>query len=286
MSVVSSDVRNVAIIGHNETGKTTLVEQMLFYANVISRAETIDSGKTTSDYTEEEISNKISIHASLASFQWEAKQLNIVDTPGTSGFIGETIAAFRATEGALMLVDGRVGAQIETIKLWRRLDDLNKPRAIFINKMDRDHADYTKVLEELKESFKATLVPVTIPMGSGKDFKGIINLIENKAYFANPGEKETVGEIPAEYADLAEEYRTMLIESAAEGADDLIEKYFEEMTLEIDDIRRGLQEGLHENRVVPVLCGASGAGSGLIGLMNFIANNFPNPLGYVHPVVG
>src|SRR5690554_1966079 len=197
MSVVSSDVRNVAIIGHNETGKTTLVEQMLFYANVISRAETIDGGKTNSDYTEEEISNKISIHASLDVFQKEAKQLNLADTPGTSGFIGETIAAFRATEGALMLVDGRVGAQIETIKLWRRLDDLNKPRAIFINKMDRDHADYTKVLEELKESFKATLVPVTIPMGSGKDFKGIINLIENKAYFANPGEKETVGEIPA-----------------------------------------------------------------------------------------
>lgn len=280
MSVVSNAVRNVAIIGHNETGKTTLVEQMLFYAGVISRAEAVDSGKTVSDYTDEEIANKISIHASLAAMQWEAKQLNILDTPGTSGFIGETIAAFRAAEAALMLVDGRVGPQIETIKLWRRLDDRNKPRAIFINKMDRDHADYNKVLDELRESFKMTLVPVAIPMGSGSDFKGIINLIENKAYFFEEGGKETAGEIPAEFADMAEEYRTMLIESAAEGADDLIEKYFEEMTLEIEDIRRGLQEGLHENRLVPVLCGASELGSGVTGLMNFIANNYPSPLGY------
>ena len=285
MSVVSSMLRNVAIIGHNETGKTTLVEQMLYYADVISRAETIASGKTTSDYTEEEIANQISIHASLASMEWQGKQLNIVDTPGTSGFIGETIAAFRATEAALMLVDGRVGPQIETIKLWRRLDDSNTPRAIFINKMDREHANYTKVLDDLKESFKATLVPVAIPMESGKDFKGIINLIENKAYFITPDGKETVGEIPAEYAELAEEYRTILIESAAEGADDLIEKYFEEMTLEIDDIRRGLQEGLHDNRVVPVLCGASAQGSGLTSLMNFISNNFPNPIGYRETII-
>ena len=192
MSVVSSMLRNVAVIGHNETGKTTLVEQMLFYADVISRAETVASGKTTSDYTEEEIANQISIHASLASLEWQGKRLNIVDTPGTSGFIGETIAAFRATEAALMLVDGRVGPQIETIKLWRRLDDMNTPRAIFINKMDREHADYTKVLDALKESFKTTLVPVAIPMGSGKDFKGIINLIENKAYFAHPDRKSVV----------------------------------------------------------------------------------------------
>ncbi len=285
MSVVSSMLRNVAIIGHNETGKTTLVEQMLFYADVISRVETIASGKTTSDYTEEEIANQISIHASLASMEWQGKRLNIVDTPGTSGFIGETIAAFRATEAALMLVDGRVGPQIETIKLWRRLDDSNTPRALFINKMDRDHADYTKVLDELKESFKATLVPVAIPMGSGKDFKGIINLIENKAYFANPDGKETSGDIPAEFADLAEEYRTLLIESAAEGADDLIEKYFEEMTLDVGDIRRGLQEGLHDNRVVPVLCGASAQGSGLLSLLNFIGNNFPNPIGYTDAII-
>ena len=279
MSVVSKDLRNVAIIGHNETGKTTLVEQMLFYANVISRAESVESGKTISDYTEEEIAHKISIHASLASMQWEGKTLNIIDTPGTSGFIGETICGFRSCESALMVVDGRDGAQIETIKLWRYLDQRNKPRAVFINKLDRDRADYTHVIKNLNETFKATFVPVTIPMGTGKEYAGIINLIENKAYRLNPNGKETVEDIPSEYADYVEQYRNDLIENAAEGADDLIEKYFEAGTLDSDEIRRGLREGMNDNRVVPVFSGAGLAGSGITSLLNFIRNNFPSPVG-------
>ncbi|NCC63199.1 MAG: elongation factor G [Spirochaetia bacterium] len=279
MSVVSKDLRNVAIIGHNETGKTTLVEQMLFYANVISRAESVGSGKTTSDYTEEEIAQKISIHASLASLQWEGKTLNILDTPGTAGFIGETICGFRSCESALMVVDGRDGAQIETIKLWRYLDQRNKPRAVFINKLDRDRADYSQTLENLKETFNATFVPVSIAMGSGKDFQGIINLIENKAYRVNDNGKETIEDIPSEYTDLVEQFRNDLIENAAEGADDLIEKYFDAGTLDSDEIRRGLREGMNDNRVIPVFCGASELGSGITSLLNFIRNNFPNPVG-------
>jgi elongation factor G len=279
MSVVSTDLRNVAVIGHNETGKTTLVEQMLFYANVISRAETVASGKTTSDFTEEEINHKISIHASLASLNWEGKTLNFIDTPGTAGFIGETICGFRSCETALMVVDGRDGAQIETIKLWRYLDERNKPRAVFINKMDRDRADYTHVLDNLKETFKTSFVPVVVPIGSGKEFKGVINLIENKAYFIDKNGKETVGDIPADMADFVEQYRNDLIENAAEGADDLIEKYFEAGTLDSDEIRRGLREGMNDNRVVPVFCGAGEQGAGIISLLNFIRNNFPKPIG-------
>ncbi len=279
MSVVSTDLRNVAVIGHNETGKTTLVEQMLFYANVISRAETVASGKTTSDFTEEEINHKISIHASLASLNWEGKTLNFIDTPGTAGFIGETICGFRSCETALMVVDGRDGAQIETIKLWRYLDERNKPRAVFINKMDRDRADYTRVLDNLKETFKTAFVPVVIPIGSGKEFTGVVNLIENKAYFLDKNGKETVGDIPSELADFVEQYRNDLIENAAEGADDLIEKYFEAGTLDSDEIRRGLREGMNDNRVVPVFCGAGEQGSGITSLLNFIRNNFPKPIG-------
>ena len=286
MSVVSTDLRNVAVIGHNETGKTTLVEQMLFYANVISRAETVASGKTTSDFTEEEINHKISIHASLASLNWEGKTLNFIDTPGTAGFIGETICGFRSCETALMVVDGRDGAQIETIKLWRYLDERNKPRAVFINKMDRDRADYTRVLDNLKETFKTAFVPVVIPIGSGKEFTGVVNLIENKAYFLDKNGKETVGEIPSDLADFVEQYRNNLIENAAEGADDLIEKYFEAGTLDSDEIRRGLREGMNDNRVVPVFCGAGEQGSGITSLLNFIRNNFPKPIGKLDWAVG
>ncbi len=279
MSVVSKDLRNVAIIGHNDTGKTTLLEQMLYYANVISRAETVASGKTTSDFTEEEIAHKISIHASLASLPWDGKTLNFIDTPGTAGFIGETICGFRSCESALMVLDGRDGAQIETIKLWRHLDQRNKPRAVFINKMDRDRADYSKVLENLRETFKVNFVPVAIPMGSGKEFTGTINLIENKAYLAAPGGKETSTDIPTEFKEYEEEYRSALIENAAEGADDLIETYFAAGTLTSEEIRRGLREGMEQNRVVPVFCGAAEQGAGITSMLTFIRNNFPNPIG-------
>jgi len=279
MSVVSTDLRNVAIIGHNETGKTTLLEQMLFYAKVISRAETVDSGRTTSDFTEEEIAHKISIHASLVSFNWEDKTLNILDTPGTAAFIGETICGFRSCESALMVVDGRNGAQIETIKLWRHLDERNKPRAVFINKMDRDRADYTTVLADLNNTFKTTFIPVVIPMGSGKEFKGVINLIENQAYVLGEDGKEKIIDIPAEMHEYVEGYRTSLIENAAEGADDLIERYFEVGTLDKEEIRRGLREGLDQNRVVPVFCGSGALGLGVTSMLNFIRYNFPKPLG-------
>ncbi len=281
MSVTSTDLRNVAIVGHNGTGKTSLTEQMLYCSGVIPKVETIESGKTTSDFTEEEIKKKISIHTSLSHLDWQGKCLNILDTPGYSGFIGEAICGFRATEASLMIVDAVDGAQIETIKLWRRLDKRNKPRAVFINKMDKDRASFTNVITNLREHFDATFVPTFIPMGNGENFKGIINLIEDQAYFYDDKNKETCAPIPNEFKEYEGTYREQLIEYAAEGADDLIEKYFEEGTLDADDIRRGLREGLSNNRVVPVFCGSSLKGSGISSLLNFIAHNFPSPVGHV-----
>ena len=177
MSVNTKDIRNVAIIGHNGTGKTNLIEQILFYSGVLSRAETVESGKTTSDYTEEEIQRKISIHTTLSSIEWDGKRINILDTPGTADFIGEAISAFRATEAALMVVDGREGAQIETIKLWRRLDQRNKPRAVFINKMDKERASFRHTIDSLVEEFGAHFVPVVIALGEAEEFRGVAELL-------------------------------------------------------------------------------------------------------------
>ena len=278
MSVQSKDLRNVALVGHNGTGKTNLVEQMLYYAGVLSKPETVDSGKTTSDYTEEEIQRKISVHASLNSFTWEGKTINIIDTPGTADFIGEAICAFRSCEAALMVVDGREGAQIETIKLWRRLDSRNKPRAVFINKMDKERASYRHVIDSLESEFQSHFVPVVMALGEAEEFRGVINLIEKQAYEFKEGGKEVAIPIPEKYAVVVEDFRNRLIENAAEGADDLIEKFFEEGTLTSDEIRRGLREGLKDNRVVPVFCGATDKGAGITSLLNFIRNNFPNPL--------
>ncbi len=286
MSVETKDIRNIAIIGHNGTGKTNLIEQMLYYSGALTRPETVDSGKTVSDYTEEEIARKISIHTSLASTTWDGKTINILDTPGTADFIGEAICAFRATEAALMLVDGREGAQIETIKLWRRLDERNKPRAVFINKMDKERASFRKVIDSLEEEFTSHYVPVVMALGEAEEFRGVINLIENQAYEYHEGGKETPMEIPEKYAAVVEDFRGRLIENAAEGADDLIEKYFEEGTLTPDEIRRGLKEGLKANRIVPVFCGATDKGAGITSLLNFIKNNFPSPLGVEEYIIG
>lgn len=279
MALATKDIRNVAIAGHNGTGKTSLFENILYYSNVISRPETVESGKTTSDYTEEEIARKISIHAALANVSWQGKSLNFIDAPGTADFIGEVTGAFRTCESALMMVDARDGAQIETIKLFRNLNQRNKPRMVFLNKMERDRVDYGKTFAHLKEEFKLTFVPVAIPMGNGPEFKGVIDLLENKAYFLQDGNKETVGDIPAEYADTVEEYREALIESAAEGADDLMEKYLEEMTLDADEIIRGVKEGLKNNLLIPVFCGSTAKSAGLTCLLNFIAENAPSPEG-------
>lgn len=285
MALASKDIRNVTIAGHNGTGKTSLLEQLLYYSNVISRPEQVESGKTTSDYTEEEIARKISIHSALANISWEGKSLNFIDAPGTADFVGEVICGFRTCESALMVVDARDGAQIETIKLWRNLNKLSKPRAVFLNKMERERVDYDKTFTHLKEEFKTTFVPVTIPMGNGPDFKGVIDLIENKAYFFQPGQKEKVGDIPSEYADEVEQYREALIESAAEGADDLMEKYLEEMTLEAEEIHRGVCEGLKHNVLVPVFCGCTANGAGITSLLDFIAENFPSPVGAKETIV-
>ncbi len=279
MSVSSTDLRNIAIVGHNGTGKTSLLEQILFQCGVISRAEKIDSGKTVSDYTEEEISKLISVHTSVAPVEFEGKLMTFLDTPGTSDFIGEVISAFRSCENALVVVDSRDGAQIETIKLWKRLNERNKPRAVFLNKCDRERADFFYAFNHLNEQLPATYVPITIPMGSGKDFSGVINLIEKKAFTFNINGKETEVPIPDSYKDIVEEYELVLIEAAAEGADDLIEKYFDEGTLGPEDIRRGLREGLIENRIVPVFAGASELGAGINSLLMFIRNNFVSPLG-------
>lgn len=278
MSITTDVVRNVAIAGHGDTGKTTLVEQMLFNGGVIAKAESVESGKTVSDYTEEEIERQISIHTSITNVTWHDRYINLLDTPGSADFVGEVVAAFRTAESVIMTVAADAGVQIETIKLWRRLDKRNLPRLVFVNKMDKERADFSKTFADVKDKFKTPLVPVTIPIGEGANYKGVVNLIENKAYLIpEAGEKEKPTDIPADMAEMVEEYRLTLIEAAAEGEDALMEKYFEEGTLSEDEIRQGLQSGFAENRVVPLLCGVTEVSSGIVSLLNFLANNAPHP---------
>ena len=280
MSITTETIRNIAIAGHGTTGKTTLVESMLFSSGAIPRAESVASGKTVSDYTDEEISNKFSVHTSLAWTTWKDQKVNLLDTPGAADFVGEVVAAFRACESAMVVVGARAGVQIETIKLWRRLDERNMPRFVVVNKMDEERAEFAATITDLSNRFRKTFVPLTIPMGNGADYTGVINLIDEKAYPA-PGTdaKESAADIPAEMSDAVEEARSVLLAAAAEGDEDLEMKYLEEETLTIDEVRTGLSKGLAANKIVPVLCTCAEQNSGITGLLNFIAAIAPSPSG-------
>ena len=280
MTITTEALRNIAVAGHGTTGKTALVESMLYTAGAIPRAESIESGKTTSDYTEEEVAGSHSIRTSLTHATWNDRKVNLLDTPGASDFVGEVVSAFRAAESALMVVGARAGVQIETIKLWRRLNQRAMPRMVFVNKLDEERADFAAAVSDLSEKFQVAFVPVTIPIGNGTDFKGVISLIDMKAYMVPPeGGKESATEIPADMADAVEEARAELIGAAAEGDEELEMKYLEEETLTSEEIRRGLSEALLANKVVPVLCGSATQNSGIAPLLNFSANVAPSPAG-------
>jgi elongation factor G len=274
MSVPTRSLRNVAFAGHGGTGKTTLVEEMLGAAGVIPKAERVETGKTTSDFTDEEISRKISVHTSLSHLPWNDHKINILDTPGSADFVGETVAAFRVADCAALVVGADVGVQIETIKLWRRLSKNEKPRFIFINKMEKERADFGASVADLSEKFKASFVPVVIPIGAGASFTGVVDLIDQKAWVAG---KETA--IPDAEKAAAEAARQKLVESAAEGDDTLIEKFFAEGNLAPDEIRKGLASGMKSGKLFPVLCGAGLASAGITCLLDFIAYAAPSPEG-------
>ncbi|MDR3138642.1 MAG: GTP-binding protein, partial [Treponema sp.] len=223
MSYTTDLIKNVSIAGHGGTGKTTLFEHLLFTGGAIPRAETVESGKTVGDGTPEEIERKISIHAAMAHVERKGKKINLFDTPGSSDFTGDVILTFRASEFALLTVDGRAGVQIETIKLWRNLEGREKPRGIFITKMDDERADFSKALEDIKEKFKADPVPFVLPMGSGPDYQGVIDVLNEKAWFVQGEAPEKEGPVPPEYQEALAVARERLIEAAAEGDDTLME---------------------------------------------------------------
>ncbi len=278
MGFTTNQIRNIAIAGHGQTGKTTLLEYLLFTAGVIQKAETVESGKTVSDYSPEEIERKISIHSALSHLPWKDTNINVWDTPGSSDFIGEVISAFRSTETILMLLDGRVGAQIETIKLWRDLDRRNKPRMLFVNHFEDDRADFVTTLKDIREKFNVEVCPVTIPMGKGDGYKGVIDIIKGKAFFVPAeGQPEKETDIPVEYKQSYENARAVLAGSAAEGDEDLFIKFIDEGELTNEEIERGLAIAIENNRVVPSFAGATFKRSGLTSLLDFIVETIPDP---------
>jgi elongation factor G len=277
VSYSTDNIRNIAIAGHGQTGKTTLFERLLFTGGAIQRAETLESGKTTSDYSQEEIERKISIHAALGHIEKNGTKINFFDTPGSSDFTGNVILSFRAAEFALLAVDGKSGVQIETVKLWRNLDTSGKPRGVFITKLDNDQADFNRTLADIKEKFKVEPAAITLPMGTGGSLKGVIDVLHEKAYTIQGDAPEKEEAIPAELKDAVASAREKLMEAAAEGDDNLMEKFIENGSLSPEEIKTGLVKALAENKIVPAFAGSPLNNCGIIPLIDFIIDAAPNP---------
>lgn len=275
------NIRNVAIAGHGQTGKSSLFENLLFVSGKEKEFIEPCTEKSTTGYTPEEVSRKISIYNSLANFVYKDRLVNIWDTPGSSDFVGEVITAFRSSGVSVLVVDGRFGVQIETIKLWRNLNSRNKPRMIFVNKMDDERADYNKVLKDLKDKFEVEFFPVTIPVSQGKSYKGVVDVFNGRAYgVTGAGKKEEEMEVPGDMAEEITRVKNLLAETAAEGDDDLFVKFLDEGELTKDEIIKGLTECMENNKAVPVFCGSCAKSSGILSLMDFIVDFSPSPLSH------
>jgi elongation factor G len=281
------DVRNVALIGHGHCGKTTLAAGFLFTAGATNRLTRVDEGTTVTDFDDDEIQRKLTISTSIAVAEWAKKKINLLDTPGFNIFINDTKGAMRAADCALVVVDGVAGVEVQTEKVWSFADEFELPRAILINKLDRERSGFDRALASVHEIFGRTAIPIHLPLGSEKDFKGVVDLVRMKAYtYTNDGDgKGKESEIPAELADAAQKAHESLIEMVAEGNDALMEEFFDKGTLAADHILAGLRQAVRERRLCPVLCSSGLRNIGSDLLLNFLVDYFPAPVDH-EPVPG
>ncbi len=279
MSVPTDRIRNVALIGHSGTGKTVLMEQILVHGGVVSK---FDPGKSVSDGAEEEIARKISIYSAFAHLDWNGCKINVIDAPGSGDFIGEVVTALGAAECAIVVVGADTGVQIETAKRWRQLERDGTPRIVFVNGMDKEHADFDSALEDLGRTLGGTFAPLTIPIGAGNSFDGIVDVVGRRATLRSRGD----GPVPDGMAGDVEERLQALMEGAAEGDDALMEKYLEDEALSDEEILRGLTAAVAAGQVFPVLAGSALYDVGVRPLLDAIVRTAPSPAGATVPVAG
>ena len=271
------NVRNVAVIGHSHSGKTSLVSALLFTAGSTPRLGRVDDGTTTTDYDEEEISRQMTISASLAAVEWGKAKINLIDTPGFNMFVHEAEMAMPAVDAALVVVDSVSGVQVVTQKIWNFADKLSLPRVVVCTRMDRERADFERVMDSLTTTFGRTVVPVQLPIGAEKNFKGVVDLVKMKAYYYEMGGngRARVEDIPADMAEQAKAAHEALVELVAEGDDELMSEFFDTGTIAEEHIVAGIHNAIREDRLFPVLF-ASGLGNiGSDEILDFLVDYVP-----------
>ncbi|WP_040213771.1 elongation factor G [Clostridium polynesiense] len=273
-----NNLRNVGILGHSGSGKTSLAEALLFTTKTIDRLGKVDEGNTVSDYDVEEKKRRISVSATVAPFEWKGVKVNMIDLPGYFDFVGEQIQGMRACDVAMIVVCGAAGVEVGTEKAWSYVNKIKLPRTFFINKLDRENSDFDKVLAQLKEHFGISVVPIQYPIGKESEFKGVINIISRTASIYNPKTKMMEpGEIPPELEDKVEECKQMVMEAVAETDEVLLDKYFSEGELSDEEIYKGLINGSVSGDIAPVMCGSAYSAIAMDTLLDDIIECFPSP---------
>lgn len=275
----AQEIRNIGLIGHGSVGKTSLTEAILFDAKAIERLGKVDDGSTTTDYDDDEKKRKITINTAIAHCEWKKHKINVIDMPGFGDFIVDTKVSLSVADTAVVLVCGVSGVEVMTDKTWGFAADYNLPRMIVINKLDRERASFERALGSIQKAFGDTAVPVQIPIGEEANFKGVVDLIARKAYvYSDASGKFTESAVPDDLSDAVETYREGLVEKAAEGKDELIEKYLETGELTDEEIIQGLQAGLLAGKIYPVLCASTLKNIGIAQLLDAVVNFAPSPL--------
>ena len=276
----TSNIRNIAVVGHGSDGKTTLVEALLYCAGAIDRQGRVEDGTATTDQDPEEKKRQISISAAMAPLEWKETKVNLVDVPGYFDFAGEMVGPMAACEGAIITVSAVSGLSVGAEKAWAMCDKTHTSRMIVINQMDRENANFDKALGTITEKYGTHVAPIQVPIIEGGKFTGVVCILENKA-FTGEGKTYKEIEIPASMSDAVEAAREAIMEAAAGADEELMEKYFEEMELSPEDTIRGLRKGIQEGTVVPVVCCSAISRVGLAKLLDNINDLMPSPAGHV-----
>ncbi|MFL5820599.1 MAG: elongation factor G [Solirubrobacteraceae bacterium] len=276
----ADQIRNVTLVGHRGTGKTSLNEALLFEAGVVNRMGTVTDGTTVSDSDADEKTRQMSISAALSSFEWQGRKINLIDTPGEPSFVADALGSLRVCESAVFVVNAVMGVEVSTARLWERAQELDLARLIFVNMLDRERADFFRTLDALKSSFGSHVVATEIPIGAEHELSGLIDLIDMKAYSFDGAGRGSAGEVPIpdELADQAQEYREKLMDEVAENSDVLMERYLEGEEISHEEIVDALKDGTNHGHLFPVTCGVATRNFGIARLLDAFVEDLPSPV--------
>ncbi len=281
----AANIRNVAVVGHGGSGKTQLVAAMLFDAGAVNRLGKVDDGTTVTDFDDEEIARKHTLAASLAYAEWNKTKINVIDAPGFANFLTDARAGLRVADAALVVVDAVAGVEVQTEKVWEEASTLGLPRIVVVNRIDRDRASLERTLGSLRQNLAREVIPIQMPIGEEKDFKGIVDLVAMKAYtFATDGSgKMTEGAVPGDLAAAAQTGRDALIEMVAEADEQLMEHFFEAGTLTQEELVNGLRSAIASAKVFPVVCTSGLLNIGIQPLLDATVGYLPSPASRAFP---